>query len=187
MQDLVFEKESHSYFVKGKNIASVTQVIQKAGLIDTQWFTDFARDRGSAVHEAIHLDIHNNLFYDGLHEVIKPYVDAWLKFKKDTRAVPILRLCEKPQYNPIYGYVGTPDYVGTLNSRYVLIDYKTGASPVAHIQTAAYSRFPEIMPYMPERYSLRLFNDGKYKLIPHKDENDFLVFLDCLQKIKAGK
>ena len=186
MNKLIFDKENHIYTLNGTKLFSVTQSLVQSGLIDTRWFTDEGRDRGKAVHEAIYLDLHNDLYVDGLHEIIRPYLDAWFKFKTEMRFKPILELCELKQFHPIYMYAGTPDSVGLLNGRHVLIDWKTGDASTAHLQTAAYKEFPRIKPYNPDRLSLRLYKTGKYKLIKHDDQDDFYNFLSNL-KIARGK
>lgn len=183
MTDLVFDKESHTYRLGDRVIVSVTQAIVRAGLIDTRWFTEESRIRGTAVHEAVFYDIHNDLHVDSLHPVIEPYVRAWFAFKKDSRFSAIKELCEIRQWHPLYDYCGTPDIVGVLNGRIWLVDIKTGDCPTARYQTAAYREFPRIRALSPRRASLRLYPNGTYKLIPHADDvNDFAVFLDALKK-----
>lgn len=181
---LVFDKERHVYTLNDRELVSVTHSLQLGGLIDTRWFTDAARNRGVAVHEAIFLDIHGDLYVDGLHQIIKPYVEAWFKFKTDTRFKPIVEMCELRQFHPFYFYAGTPDCLGLLNGRTVLIDVKTGDASTAGIQLAAYSKFPRIMCYQPDRFSLRLKRDGSYSLKKHDDINDWPTFISNLEKIR---
>lgn len=183
--DIKFDAERHIYTIGDRTLISVTTAIKNAGLIDVTWFTDEARERGKAVHEAIFLDIFDDLDFDDLHPIIRGYFDGWLKFKHDTGFIPVKHLCERPQYHPEFEYVGMPDLLGRLNGRYAVIDAKTGDASTAPVQTAAYEEFPMIKAFSPDRFSLRLYKDGKYKLNRHDSPNDFLVFLDCLKIAKA--
>ncbi len=187
MNELTFDKEKHVYTYDGKTVASVTHVLKASGLIDDRWFDDLSRERGKAVHKAVSLSLINDLDYAGLHAMIKPYVDAFLKFKSLVKFEPIIKLCERRQINLQYNYAGTPDIVCTLNNRPALIDIKTGASATARYQTAAYSEFQLIKCYRPDRFDLRLFPDGTYKLNRHDDPNDFNVFLSALNIVKLIK
>lgn len=182
MSDLVFDKETHTYRMGGRVISSVTQAILKAGLIDARWFTEESRIRGTAVHEAIFYDVHNDLHKPSLHPVVVPYIEAWEKFKTQSKFKPMPKFCELRQWHPLYDYCGTPDLLGMLNGRVWLIDVKTGDCPTAGIQTAAYREFPKIRAFSPMRASLRLKPDGTYRLLPHEnDANDFAIFLQALK------
>lgn len=181
-----FDAEKHEYKIGGAVVASVTQILKAGGIIDGRWYTDESRARGTAVHVACDLYVRNDLDQTSLHPIVKPYFDAFLQFLLDTKFNPMLELCEVPQYNPFFNYCGTPDLVGILNGRPVLIDLKTGdAKQSARYQTAAYAEFPAIKVYSPCRYDLRLFNDGKYKLNAHRDSGDFNTFLSCLNVARA--
>lgn len=179
-----FDPVAHRYTLNGQELMSVTTILKEAGLIDDRWFTDESRARGTAVHEAVFYDIHSDLHVESLHKTIQPYVEAWFRFKRDCDFVPKTELCEARMYHPLHGYAGTPDLVGILNGRPVLIDIKTGDCPTARYQTAAYREFPRVRAISPDRFSLRLFPDGRFKLSDHKNPNDFHVFLEALQKVK---
>lgn len=183
---LQFDEPSHTYTLNGIRLLSVTQTIVAAGRIDTRWFTPEAAERGRAVHEAVFLDIHDDLDRDDLHEIIKPFCMAWFLFRRQTNFKAIKSLCEKKQYHPVWYYAGTPDLLGFLNGKVVLIDVKTGDSPTAKYQTAAYSEFPAIKKLNPLRFDLRLYNNGSYKLNQHNGgANDFAVFLNDLRMVRG--
>lgn len=182
-QILEFDELSHTYRIGGRVIDSVTQVLTKAGLIDTQWFTEEGKIRGNAVHKAIFYDLQNDLNWARLHPVIKPYVEAWREFRTKTRLIPIF--FEKRVYNPIHDYTGTLDLLCKINGRNWLIDYKTGDSRHAHWQTAGYKYTPEILPYLPNRATLKLNNNGSFKFIEHpNDSGDFAEFINALRSVK---
>lgn len=183
---LKFDSEKHQYTFNGEVVASVTQILKAGGIIDDRWYTEESRARGTAVHETAFLYLQNDLDFESIHPIVKPYFDAFLKFMADTKFKPMIQLCEVPQYNPFSNYAGTPDMVGILNGRPALVDLKTGdAKQSARYQTAAYADMPAIKVYSPDRFDLRLFPDGKYKLNAHRDSSDLNTFLSCLNVARA--
>lgn len=181
---LEFDVEKHLYTLRGRPLVSVTQSLVLGGLVDIKWFTALGRDRGTAVHEAVFYDIFNDLDVASLHEMIRPYIEAWFKFKRDTRFRAIKEFCEFRQFHPLYFYAGTNDIFGMLNGRHAIIDIKTGDAKTAGIQLAAYEHFPRFLSYAPLRFSLILNRDGTYKLHRHDDPNDWRIFISNLEKIR---
>jgi len=161
----------------------VSDVLVKGGIVDPRFFTELGRVRGTAVHEAVYLHIQNDLCFETLHAVVRPYVEAYLSFEELTGFKPILAFCEKRLINPFYYYTGRLDLLGWLNGKLVVIDLKSGYSKAARYQTAAYSQFPEIIAlgHPIYRFDLQLTDKGKFKLNPHVDPNDWLIFLNALK------
>jgi len=184
MGKLEFDSERHLYFLDGVPLDSVTQILQKSGYVDDRWFTDEARERGKAVHETIRLIRKGTLDWSSVKKEIDGYIEAFCEFENDTQFIALPEFSERRMYNPIYRYAGTIDDLGLLNGSYALIDYKTGDSSSANVQTAAYLHFPEVFAYQPTRYSVKLNKDGTYKLKKYTDNNkDFLTFLECLNRV----
>jgi len=186
-EEIDFDEAEHIYRVAGRRVISVSQVLVEGGLIDPTWFTEEGKERGIAVHSAVNLDLNDDLHFDSLHPLIKPYVEAWLDAKKYLKIIPYLDLCEKKQYHHIYKYCGRPDIVGHIfgNKTNVVIDVKTGAATTARYQLSAYREFPSILCKFPRRFDLRLFKTGKWSFNEYKDPNDFLIFMDLLNKINS--
>lgn len=182
-----FNKENHTYTLGGVRLPSVTEILKFGGLGGSRYFTEEGRIRGQAVHHAVFLEIDGDLNYGALHPKIKPYVDAWLAFKKQTRFRPIRELCEGPQFHNVLLYGGTPDVVGYLNGRAVVLDVKTGDATTAKYQTAAYREFPRIAAFGPSRFDLRLRPDGLYRLNEHRGANDWAVFVAHLSQYRSVK
>lgn len=183
-ESLEFDEAEHIYKWNGCRVRSVTQIIKDAGLIDDTWFTEFARERGKAVHKAIFLDIMGDLHFDSLHPVVKPYIEGWIEFKAFSRIKTIPEYCEHRGYNPIHEYAGTMDVFCILNGRHSIIENKTGDEKYSHLQTAAYANIPEIAAFAPERFLLRLKPKGMPALKPFTDPNDFDQFIFYLNKTK---
>jgi hypothetical protein len=87
--ELVFDAPSHTYYLDGERVPSVTQVLEWAHIIDFSHVPDpwrqMALDRGSAVHQAAHE--FNEARFNGdafaaKHPIWMPYVQAWIDFRR---------------------------------------------------------------------------------------------------------
>jgi hypothetical protein len=121
--DVAFNKEGHIYTADGKIIPSITQILKAEGFIDTTFYDEWSRDKGSMVHLAIHYDITGELDEDTIDDEIRPYMIAWRKFLSHSGFT--VDKSEVPAINKLYGYAGTPDLVGcfqvpTLARRFAL-------------------------------------------------------------------
>lgn len=168
--------EDHKYVVDAIKYPSVTQILQKTGFIDTRWFDEWSRDRGSLVHLIIKWHINNELDESTVDPELQGYLDAWKKFERDTGFES--QFVEKPMHSPEYGFCGTPDNIGMLNNKRSGLDYKSGIiAPWTGLQLAGY----EILHgARMNRYGLQLKQDGKYSIKPFTDRNDKRVFLSAL-------
>ena len=173
-----FDPKTHSYTLNSHRLPSVTQVIQSSGLVQGAFFSDYARDRGSYVHEAIQLLIEGTFDEITLDPILKPYLDAYKKFVRDTNFS--VKMCEQPVYSETYHFAGTPDLVGDFLGKRgdVIIDVKTSLQQSWHkIQTSGYRI---LLDKPAKRYGLYLDDTGKYKLIEHGDRQDEGIFHACL-------
>ena len=53
---LTLDRETHTYRMHGRVVPSVTQMLNSAGQIDTQWYTAESSKRGTDVHTICELD-----------------------------------------------------------------------------------------------------------------------------------
>ena len=51
---LTFVPTKHRYLLDGRVVPGVTSILKAAGYVDDTYFTEYARDRGSAAHAATH-------------------------------------------------------------------------------------------------------------------------------------
>lgn len=187
---LVFDAQAHAYTLDGRALVSVTTALTEAGLIDPRHWTDEARDRGTAVHEAIALHTGGVLDLALVYPVYRPYVDGYLRFVEESRVV--VEESERRLCDPVLGYAGTLDLLvawtsedGQRVTRRGLIDIKTGSVPPSvGPQTAAYLRcarawFPAGTAIY--RFALHLPGDGTYRLVPLTNAQDELDFLAALR------
>lgn len=143
---VTFEPEGHAYTWNGRRLPSITGILKDEGFIDTTFFDEWSRDKGSMVHLACHYDLAGELDEDSLDDEIRPYLAAFRKFMAESGFK--VDKSEVPGVNTTYLYAGTPDLVGC---------------------------FPK--PGVCRRFALELNKEGKYRLIEHKDANDFSVWL----------
>jgi len=192
---LEFDEEKHEYKWHGKQVPSVTTILKSAGIVDAAWYTEEARIRGTHVHQAAQFYDEGDLAPGSIRPEIQPYMDAYVKFKRDTGFYPIL-IEQKVIHTK--GYAGTLDRVGWLNDRLVQIDLKSGGIPKwAGLQTEAYKQALEEMislghikleQYPEARFALQLTSEGKYKLQPLQGLSDGHYFWAALEihKFKVG-
>lgn len=178
---LEFDKDSHVYRLDGAPIPSVTQVLAEAGLVDTQWFTEHARWRGSAVHLACWYHDQDDLDESTVPDELRGYLEAYKLFKREHDFQ--INSIEEPRCHQLFRYAGTVDRDGILDGKDSLVDLKTGGPvPAYAIQLAGYGGLTD-SPYRYERVNLQLSQDGKYKLHRYpmaSFADDFKIFMAAL-------
>lgn len=170
---LAFDAETHVYMVNGRAVPSVTQLLERHGLVNTEWFTDEARARGTAVHAAIHYLDEGTLDWDSVDPRIKGYLCAYERFVYETQFESYIS--ERPLASAKYHYAGTLDRLGWLHKLLTLIDFKSGKHVAANeIQLEFYRRLcienHDELGLSPNEHIgmqiVELREDGKYKLPP---------------------
>ncbi len=176
---LTFDAEKHEYRIDGQRVPSVTQVLQGAGLIDTRWFNEEARTRGTYVAQATQFYDEGTLDYDALDDELKSYIMAWEKFlvENDVQVVNV----EMMVANLARRYAGTLDRLIILREQRWLLDIKTGSKAAWHaLQTAGYSMCIVGPIGWHHRASILLQDDGSYMFHKHGEPSDRDVFLSAL-------
>lgn len=179
-----YDELNRDFTINDQKIISVTDVLMAAGLVNSKFFTEEGRVRGTAVHQASDLLIRKNLDWDSVHPKCFGFVKAAERFLLITKAIPILKLCDKRDYHRTFKYVGKPDWFVVLNGKPALIEIKTGESSTSDLQTAAYVELPAFKIYNPARFLLKLREDSTYRLIKHDNPNDFPRFVKYLSECK---
>jgi hypothetical protein len=109
--DIQFEPEGHVYTAPGgSHPPSITEILKAEGFIDTSFYNEWARGKGSMVHLACRYDLAGELDEDTLDDEIRPYLSAFRKFMSESGFK--VERSEVPGINTTYGYAGTPDLVG---------------------------------------------------------------------------
>lgn len=110
--EIPFIEEGHFYEHEGRRLPSVTGILKAEGYIDTTYYTEYGRERGSFVHLACHYDDIGDLDEDTLDPEIKPYLDAYRRFKAESGF--IVEQSEPPMMSTKYLFAGTPDKIGAF-------------------------------------------------------------------------
>lgn len=138
---LDFDPDKHEYRLDGSLVPSVTQVLHACGMLpDYSRLDPFFRERGSAVHEAIRLDLRGELEEESVDEEVAPYLDRFRRWAAEVELRPLW--IEGPLACPVYRYAGTPDCLGTSRLGLVLPDWKAGQFEPGHRVQVAGGYFP---------------------------------------------
>lgn len=189
--ELQFEEAGHVYRLDGRVLPSVTQVLRFLDDFESvpPAVLEAARQFGTHVHTACHLDVLGTLDEDALDPALAPYVEAFRKFRAES-GFEILS-SEERVYHVGLNYAGTLDLRAAktkhtargASRRLALIDIKSGVVPRSvGAQTAAYNAAWSSRNggEMHDRYCLQLRGDATYKLHPLTDATDFSMFVSCL-------
>jgi hypothetical protein len=205
---LTFDGATHIYELDGVRVPSVTGILKDSGLIDfasiPPTFLERARERGSAVHAAIHYYNERDLDVAKFCEDFPQYagfLHAWMDFCSQRRFVPVLN--EYRVASRRHRVAGTLDCLGLLDGSAVLLDFKTGRphDVAANLQTAAYHalalewakdslligdgvddlhRFLNQHPVI-RRYAVQLKRDGRFSVEAYTAATDYREFIALVE------
>jgi hypothetical protein len=180
----------------------VTRIAEIAFPVDTSRFTQFHRDRGTAMHKATELLDRGVLNEASVDSVISGRLAAYRHFLRDTGA--LISAIEEEVVSDAHGYAGRLDRrmllpewcrlglrggvrpriaeardAFSLNTEESVVDIKGPfCAPGEAIQLAGYAGTFD-RPLV--RYALHLHDDESYILEPHEGRRDWRVFLSCLE------
>jgi hypothetical protein len=190
---LEFDAAAHRYSIGTRELLSVTQVLTNAGLIDSQWFSEESRLRGTYVHQAILMHVEGDLAEDSLDPALQPYYQAFRAFIDESGFQ--IDACEERLFDEALGVAGTLDIRGRFPRPALrhpgvdIIDIKTGSLPSwVGYQTAGYARMlPRELGAVRWRWALHLQGDGTYRLIQLDKRTDEAVFLAAVTVAQAKR
>lgn len=185
--DMVFDEVAHAYFLNGKQLPSVTQLLKlvTSGMFDNipEEVLEHKRQIGVAVHKACELLDMDDLDEGSLSPSLIPFVDAYKLFKAQNKVEILLN--EQKMCHKTLAYAGTVDRVAIINrdSKKTIIDLKTSASlsDWVGLQLAGYSM--ALGSHTGEQYkrcALQLRPDGTYRYREYSDPMDLPVFQSLL-------
>lgn len=177
-----FDANLHEYIdALGVVRPHITGMLEACGEIDDRWYTEESSERGRHVH-SLTAD-----FDLGALEV-KTCVSPWRGYLLGhVAATDVMRGhglewhdVEVPLMHPVYYYGGRPDRVATYSGLGAIVEGKSGDIEKSHqIQTALQAILVSacgVLPLPPEaiaRFCLYWRDNGKYKLIEHRERRDF--------------
>lgn len=177
-----FDPGRHRYAVGGWPVPSITRLVK-----DKDAFTNpIYLARGSAVHKAaLQFDLGAAWTLPG--EWL-PFMRAYEQFRAEVACR--WRQLEQPLVNRRLRYAGTPDRIGTVNQRPVILEIKTGYPDLFHgpqlagqdlLLPGGGDRSPR------RRMAVYLSKEGRYKLVEYSAAADYLVFMDALRRYWAAR
>ena len=179
MPSLELDETTHLYTLGDRKLISVTQGIS---ILDIRWKDPWYLTRGKYIHKATELYDRDELDEDRLDPQIRPYLEAYVKFKSDTGF--LVRLIEHKLYHPQYLFAGRIDRTGILNGVEDLIDIKSGVKvDTDELQGAGYWELCRANNISIRKvFDLYLHENGTYSLVEIKNPKSLLpVFLACLK------
>jgi hypothetical protein len=190
---LHFDPAAHRYTVDGEHVPNVTSILAPLSAYSAAIPAAVLANKaaiGQAVHRAAELLNDGALDWSSLHEVIRPYAEAYARFREERDFAPVLT--EARVWHPMLRFAGTLDSLGMLRGEPALVDLKATVDlmPTVGPQTAAYREATIADPQLSDdiqevarrarRWCLQLGADGQYRLTPCDDPNDWRVFLSAL-------
>lgn len=151
-------------------LPSVTEILAGVGLIDTDWFTEEARLKGSAVHRATELHDLGTLDEASVDDRIAGRFRQYRRFLMET-GCEILNVEHEVRHS--WGYVGHPDRLVNLGGRFGVLDIKgTTPCPWHALQLQGYkAAIRETGPTLIGRWNLYL-SDDRYRLIERTNNRE---------------
>lgn len=179
-----FDPERHVFTIDDRPVPSITQALVEAGIIQTAYYNEAGRQRGTFVHQALDYLDRRDLDTASVPAEYQGYLGGYQEFKACTGFEPDINGIEVPLFHPVHLFGGIPDRWGRLNGSAVVLEIKTGeVEPWAALQTAAQALLINFVHPDLElrRHAIRLTKEGKWKLKSFSDRRDEAVFLAALQ------
>lgn len=179
----------HRYWLEGRELDGCTTTLASVGLIDRSRYSDEARDRGSYVHDVIHADLDGDLAEEAVEPARFGYLLAARAYLRDAR-VEVLA-AEQPLADPTRGIAGKPDIIGRVETRFVILDWKTGGHERWHgFQSAWYehlARVNGLVEGLVDRVAVYLRDDGTYQTHRFTDRNDWHIAQAAITVVQAKR
>jgi hypothetical protein len=184
-----FDAANHEYvdIATGVVLPHITGMLEAAGLIDTRWFSEECKVRGTEVHTLTRDYDLGALDVESCTSRYKRWLQAHVKAMDIIRPAFDVNDIERTFAHPTFGYAGRPDRVGRIYGQVGVLEIKSGPPEASHaIQTALQAMLVEQQVGVPARFQVRfalyLQGDGKHKLREHKRDYDFDVAREIIRK-----
>lgn len=173
---LEFIPDNHEYRFKGQHVPGVNEILKAEGCIpDFDKFkgTEYKRELGQYVHQAIRLHFAGTLDIDSVSGPVREYFEGFLKFAAMFELNPIA--VEKPLFSQRWGFAGTPDCYDRRG-----FDWKCSEGKYDHYEltAGAYATLIEGTGVKIESYNLVILKPYDYTVRPVKmNKQTFLAML----------
>ncbi len=170
---VTLDEKEHIYRLEdGRTPPSVTQVLNLYFPFPVQFMPTDATDIGTVRHQWYHALAQGQELENEPDPRIAGEVGGFRRFMEEVR--PVYVSGELPYFDPILNVCGKPDFVGLISNRLSCVDWKPqGKYKRTVAQVAGYTVMlrRNKIPIL-DRYALRLYDDGKYRLDQFKDDGD---------------
>lgn len=175
------DEKTHIHKIDGLVRPTVTQVLHSVGIINDQWYDDFHREKGSALHLATRYYDEGTLDEERLDPELWSKFESYKKFVDEVDFHP--EIIEEVFYHDQYHFFGTPDRFGLVNGTPTLVEIKTGAMEWWHwLQLDAYELLLKSKGYdVRDKALLYLSEDGyRVRRYSPSDRGNLNLFLSAL-------
>ncbi len=183
-----FDEASHAYYVGGQRYPSITQLLERAGLVDSTFYTPESAHRGHVVHKLwADYDL-GALSLPDYRGEYRGWLLGWAHAMKLIHAS--WEQVEEGAVHPLHRFAGKPDRVGKAFNERCVTEGKSGAIEKSHpIQTALQAILKSddlnLPPMAVSRFAVYVDVKGKVKVEQHKDRRDFDEAFRILRKYAA--
>lgn len=155
-----FDAATHTYWLDGRRLPSVTQMIQ--ALLPMPPVDDYYLQRGSATHHGCHLFDQGRLDWSTVDPEIEPRIRAWEKFRREFPCT--IKANEERFAHPRLSYAGTIDRMLDADDL-IVCDLKNSVSPHVELQLAFYSMLwlENRKEKVQSAVAVELLEDGNYR------------------------
>jgi hypothetical protein len=182
-----FESVGHRYYLDEVPVRHITQLLELAGLVDDEWYTEESGERGRCAHR---LWEEFDLGAIEPDDVVSPYRGHLLAWVEAMRLMQAEHLeVEVPHVHARLRFGGRPDRVSRVRqSRHLaVLEGKSGRPTKAHpIQTALQAILLEPVYHLPAdafaRYAIYTSNEGRARVFHHKDKGDVRKAREIVRK-----
>lgn len=184
LDELEFQPIPHAYFLRGRELPSVTNLMRENGIGFQGFAPQEALDRGNFCHEASVLIDGNELDWSTVPQDWEGYCRA---YERAIREQPVkVVAAERRLFDPGLGVAGTLDRTVIRNAMRMIREIKTGDASDVDVQIAAYARlwnlwFPNEPVNQDVGELLKLNDDGSYRLTDVNLRDGHQDFIACVR------
>ena len=163
-----FDADDHVYTLDNVIIPSVTQMLERHGLVSEAFYTEDSAERGYQVHRlCAEYDLGGIEDLSRCDSVYKTWLLAYVTFIQTV--APTWASVEEAFASIVYRFGGRPDRVGKVWGVESIVELKSGAMEPWHgVQTALHDILIGDLPVgVRKRYGLYLMRNGTFRLVPH--------------------
>lgn len=181
-----YDEVDHAYYLDGQRIPSITQLIDRGGLVNgAEYFTEESRRRGTEIHQLCADWDMGALDPLTVTSSRRPYLLGYIAACQALK--PTWEAIEEADHHPVYRFAGRTDRVGVVNRLQSVAEIKSATKARHHaIQTALQAILASARWKLPhdqwQRLCIYVKKTGKFSVERHEDRRDFDVAFDLIRR-----